>query len=293
MDMDEKRRSLTLREIIGGLIGGAIGIMFAVYEDRDSAVFPVDVNGLPPKSLDSVAITIALAFFFAFMGVVTLKRRQGEAKTFLPVRPRLHRARASTGTSLLIWQLCLVGVVLWGFRHGGWDAASVGITPMHPIEAFAIGFFVYYLFILALQFILTQMGKLTVVRARNLASLAYIWPRSRRQKLYAFVAVCFLNPFTEELLFRGILVHQFHQLIGSLYLPLAVGLLVNLGNHLYQGPQAVFTHVPFYFLTVALLYSPAGLVGCFGFHFAGDWFPVVGMKKGLTLYRADYRKVKR
>jgi membrane protease YdiL (CAAX protease family) len=164
---------------------------------------------------------------------------------------------------------------------------------MHPLEAFGIGFLTYCVLMLLLNKVLTYKGNIATIRAHNLASHAYIWPRSRRDKVYAFFAVCFLNPFTEELLFRGILVHQFDQVIGTPYLPLVVGLLVNLGNHLYQGPQAMLTHIPFYCLAVGMLYSPAGLVGCFGLHFAGDWFPVMGMKKELKSYQRDFRKANR
>lgn len=293
MGMGKKARSLTPREIVGGIIGGAIGILFAMYADADSAMFPIYVSDLPPKSLDLILFTIILVVFFACVGVVTLKRRQAADKTLPPDRPKLRRRISNTGTSLLIWQLLLVGIVLWGFWHGGWDVASVGITPMHPIIAFAIGLLLYCLLALVMQLTLAHMGRLPYVRARNLAAMAYIWPRSPREKVYAFLAVCFVNPFTEEFLFRGILVHQFHQVTDSVYLPVAVGLLATLGNHLYQGPQAMLTHIPFYCLALGLLYSPAGLVGCFGLHFAGDWFPVVNMKKVLQLYQRDFRKAKR
>jgi hypothetical protein len=51
------------------------------------------------------------------------------------------------------------------------------------------------------------------------------------------------------------------------------------GNHIYQGKLQIATHVTFYTIVVALLYSPFGLIGAIGFHFAGDIYPFMSLKR--------------
>jgi hypothetical protein len=93
-------------------------------------------------------------------------------------------------------------------------------------------------------------------------------------------------------MFRGILVHQLGILINNNWLAITLGLFVNIGNHIYQGKLQIATHVTFFTIVVALLYSPFGLIAAIGFHFAGDIYPFMSLKRDALNYR-NRRKNKR
>jgi membrane protease YdiL (CAAX protease family) len=59
-------------------------------------------------------------------------------------------------------------------------------------------------------------------------------PRQKLQKVLLMIDTCILNPVTEELMFRGILVHQLGLYINNHWLAITLGLLVNIGNHIYH-----------------------------------------------------------
>jgi membrane protease YdiL (CAAX protease family) len=98
-----------------------------------------------------------------------------------------------------------------------------------------------------------------------------------------------VNPFTEELIFRGLLVHQFARVGAPLWLAVLVGALVNVANHWYQGRALVRSHLAFYAWSVVLLYSPVGMLGAMGFHFLADIWPSLYQRQMLEEYRAQRR----
>jgi hypothetical protein len=96
----------------------------------------------------------------------------------------------------------------------------------------------------------------------------------------------------EELLFRGVLVYQTSLVLGSAWLPIAAGLAATIGNHWYQGRQAMLFHIPFFAIVVALLFSPLGLAGAIGFHVAGDVLPMFWFRQQLRQFRERHRRVR-
>ena len=192
---------------------------------------------------------------------------------------------------MLLWQMLMSAFLVATFRLDGWNWESVGLTTtLHPLVSLAIGMVDYYGMCVALY------GCMRAARVADLAEdsyfqvLASVWPRSPGQKLLATTAICVFNPIVEELLFRGILVHQFGLILGSATIPILSGLAAHLANHIYQGTWGLATHVPFFMLATALLYSPAGLLGAVGFHVAGDLLPVRGMKNAMLRYRDRHRR---
>ncbi|MGE3630633.1 MAG: CPBP family glutamic-type intramembrane protease, partial [Sandaracinaceae bacterium] len=93
-------------------------------------------------------------------------------------------------------------------------------------------------------------------------------------------------PFTEESITRGILVVMLGHALGSAWLGIAVGLLVNVLVHIYQGRANLTYHVLFYAATVALLYSPVGLAGAIACHLAADLGALVFARRTLEQWRA-------
>jgi membrane protease YdiL (CAAX protease family) len=90
----------------------------------------------------------------------------------------------------------------------------------------------------------------------------------------AFVT-CGMNPIMEELVFRGIAVHLFDVATGLTGLAISMGCMACILLHSYQGIVALPFHVAFYACSIAVLYSPLGLVGCMGLHFVGDLLPTL------------------
>ena len=252
----------------------------------------VEVMGRKPRSLKmptfflvGFAIYLAAFYFYAAYKARRLAQSRDEQS-----RPRLERPPPNFGRRLLVTQTIIICLLLFMFSLGGWNLGSVGFdTAMAIPWAVLIGFGVYFLFIFVLEIFLRRVGLHTMVEDHNLRVHAKLWPRQPAQKMMARVGICCLNPFTEEILYRGILVYQFAEHGTGLPVALALGLIVNLANHAYQGRLALFTHVPFYGLVVAMLFSPLGLWGAIGFHIAGDTVPFIMLRKDLQAYRNRHR----
>jgi hypothetical protein len=75
-----------------------------------------------------------------------------------------------------------------------------------------------------------------------------------------------ISPAIEEVVCRGFLVYLAGELFGSVLLAVAIGLLLSIAEHLYMGPGVVLSVALFYLSTIALLYSPFGLVSALVFH---------------------------
>lgn len=284
--MTKTRIGNVLAVLIG--FGGAFLALVALYADPPFIPAP---NLAAPRNALLTVLVVGLIALLQFAGGLQARR-----KNFGPAspsqRPKLRRARMSTGIQLLRMQLLFIVMLVVFSHHDGWSAKSVGFDSELPaINSLLIGVGLYLVFVVLMSVALKVTGHYERVLDNNLQVLAYLWPRSRRQRLAFVLAACVLNPVVEELLFRGILVHQFDVAIGSPTVPLIVGLAASLGNHAYQGWRAITTHLPFYLIAVALLYSPTGLVGAIGFHFAGDVVPFLAMKRNLRHYRDRYRHV--
>jgi membrane protease YdiL (CAAX protease family) len=89
-----------------------------------------------------------------------------------------------------------------------------------------------------------------------------------------YVSVCVLNPLNEELIYRGVLIFAFGNLIGDFTIVIPAAFLLNLVVHLYQGVGTLLFHALFFLTAVAILFSPLGLLGAVSFHFAGDLIPI-------------------
>jgi membrane protease YdiL (CAAX protease family) len=190
---------------------------------------------------------------------------------------------------LAITQSILV-LTLWGcYAAGGWTAESVGISrSVAPWVAFLGGLWEFGLFVVAGGVVYQMFGNPLRYWRATLRVNAMFRPRGRSRRLIvALVAI--VNPVTEELFFRGLLVHQLAYVGASLWVALAAGALVNAANHTYQGRWAALEHLVFYGCAVGLLYSPLGLVGAIGFHFGADVLPPILYARQLRAYRQARR----
>ena len=216
---------------------------------------------------------------------VCLRRRQP-----LPNRLTNAQLRSFGGRQLLFT------VVLFAtFQSGAWTGASVGIPPQirwpETILAGELGFLAVLIGNLLLLLALRRLGPMRLVAARgNLR----IWPRGRVAKWFAALFIMVFNPFVEELVMRGILIHHWGLMLGSPLLPIAVGFLLNGALHWYQGWRMQTWHAMYFAVAVWLLYSPWGLPAAMAAHVLGDVLPILLLRRNLkSAHNARRRALRR
>jgi membrane protease YdiL (CAAX protease family) len=271
-------------------LGVLFGVAGGVLLSRNIALLPPPNSQAPPGSLRLVAIVLMFGLIHLVVGIQRYRSDRAAALHTPSGRPKLRRQKGSAGHAMLRSQLIFAAIIIYT-AGSHWNMESVGLVPEWSIaNSFGVGFAAYVAFALLLTWLMKATGRLPAIEDNNLRVMAMLWPRARAQKASALVGVCLLNPFIEEFMYRGVLVHQLAYAADALPLALALGLVMNLANHAYQGPLAMTSHLPMYLITAALLYSPTGLWGAFGFHFAGDLAPVKLLRRSLERYRARHRR---
>ncbi len=205
----------------------------------------------------------------------------------------VERPKSSFGFYILWNQISLISFFSITYILG-WDAPSVGLKfEILPVFSLIIGLVCYCIFVLILNKILNLLRVSQIVENDAYLVFVRLIPRQKLQRILFLIAVYILNPITEELIFRGVLVHQLGIYINNYYLAISLGLFVTLGNHIYQGRLHIITHIIFYIFTVTLLYSDVGLVGSIGFHLAGDIYPFMRLKYQVNNYKKRRREKRR
>ncbi len=159
-------------------------------------------------------------------------------------------------------------------------------AELRPVFALPAGFAAYLALAAGYGAASCWLGVEPALHKASMRANARAWPRARSAKLTALVAIAVVNPVIEELLMRGLLVHQWSLLLGSAQIPIAAGLLFNTGLHAYQGWRVQAWHALFFAPAVALLFSPLGLAGGIGAHFAGDTVPLFTLRRRIRRRRS-------
>lgn len=208
-----------------------------------------------------------------------------------PVLPR--RLSAAHLYSFGTRQLLLAAMLAFTFWRGDWTLASVGVSSkthwLDSILAGEIGFLVLMLVYTLLVWLVRLMPLMRMAAVRGNLRL---WPRKRAHKVLACLFIMVFNPFTEELVMRGILIHQWGLILGSAAIPIIVGFVLNALLHGYQGWRMQLWHALFFILAVYLLYSPWGLVAAITAHVFGDVMPFVGLRRNLLRARKEQRRAR-
>jgi membrane protease YdiL (CAAX protease family) len=172
------------------------------------------------------------------------------------------------------------------------DFSDIGIKYNYSfLSSFLIGILIYFIFIAILKLTIRLPKFNSIKNTNNYLVFRQILPRNKSAKLYFIISVCILNPFIEEIIYRGILVYYIGNYFNIYWLSIIIGLVFCLGVHLYQGVYNMYFHLLFYFISVALLFSPLGLVASFGLHFAGDIFPTLNIRKSIKEFRKENKIV--
>ncbi|MBE9212850.1 CPBP family intramembrane metalloprotease [Plectonema cf. radiosum LEGE 06105] len=241
---------------------------------------------LPPSSIIAVCFVLFISAMHLLGGInqrQLIKKQQSEKGL------KIERPKPSLGFSILITQISLILFLIVSYKNG-WNFTSVGLKfEIFPIISLIVGSICYILFTFGLIIILKILKLLEATEDDTYRVMLRLTPRQKLPKILFLIGVCIFNPITEELMFRGILVHQLGLFINNHLLAIALGLFINLGNHIYQGKLQIATHIIFYLIAIALLYSPFGLIGAIGFHFAGDIYPFISLKRSAINYRNRIR----
>ena len=196
--------------------------------------------------------------------------------------------RRGQGLGHLFWQSLAFFWLVFSLLDGAWAWSDVGVSPEgNPALGFCIGLFLYapFLLVARLAWAVLRIG---LSPDANFQVMRMHWPRDPFEKRLVVLSA-FVNPFTEEVIFRGFFVFQLSQHLGSLKLALVIGLALCLLLHLYQGFASLPEHALVYAIVVCLLYSPLGLPGAIGFHLAGDVLPLIMLKRDLRSWRERNR----
>lgn len=191
-------------------------------------------------------------------------------------------------------QLLFVAVLGLAWIYGGWTRDSVGIPAdirwADTILAGEIGFLAVLLVNLAALWLTRQLAPMRHVAARGNLRL---WPRGRGAKWLAALFIMGFNPFVEELVMRGVLIHQWGVILGSPVVPIIVGFLLNALLHIYQGWRMQMWHGLFFTVAVTLLYSPWGLPAAMVAHVFGDVLPLMTLRNQLRYVRRKRQRERR
>ncbi|NNE68037.1 MAG: CPBP family intramembrane metalloprotease [Pyrinomonadaceae bacterium] len=240
--------------------------------------------------MDSSLIAILLAFAFAALSaVIALRFYWTVGRTGV----RMPRATLSSGYQILAQQAVVLAVILAFGYFSDLNLNSLGYSStVGPLLAFVLGLAIYGVVLVFVEVASHFLGIRERLHDLSYETMRLIWPRNPEQKLAAFAGVCIMNPFTEEVLFRGVLVFLLGEYTGNFILAAVIGLLLSLAAHMYQGGWSIPFQLVFHATAVLIVLSPLGLVACIGFHFAGDLVPVMLLKKSMIEWRNRNRNRK-
>ncbi len=231
--------------------------------------------------MSSTVLAVALGYqaLLVCMSVRAWRQRPAGAA---PRRARRPDDRWAAG---LIQQRVVELSALWsGWMDHGWTLAGVGLAPAVPAPAAVLAGVGLYLPVLVLVGLAVR--RWGAERDTVVACLG-LWPRSRLGKAVTLLGLT-INPFTEEVIARGLLVFALSSRTGPVA-AVSLGLVLCLGTHLYQGARVLPFHALMYGLFVGLTFSPLGLWGAIGLHLAADLMPWLLLGDALERDRAARR----
>ena len=238
----------------------------------------------------------AVVFFLAYVGMLAVTQALAHWKRARdPSVPRLPRRLTHRHLARFAGrQLLFVAVLAFAWSRGEWSLESVGIPRsirwLETILAGEIGFLAVILANLLVLWLARALPAMRLVAARgNLR----VWPRGRAAKIVAAVFIMGFNPFVEELVMRGVLIHQWGAMLGSPAIPIGVGFFLNAALHWYQGWRMQLWHAQFFAVAVLLLYSPWGLPAAMVAHVFGDVLPLMLLGRSLKRAHAARRRTLR
>ena len=239
--------------------------------------------------MNSSQVLIIVTFLFALLGsVVAVNFWWNAPETDGELPPRRP---ITTGYQIFTQQIVVLAAIAGFAYFGGFNLEDIGAsTTIHPVLAFVAGLAVYAAILASIELSAQWLGLRDRLHDLSFETMRMIWPRNRVQKVFAFVGVCFLNPVTEEVVYRGALVYHFGEYTNSFLIAGLIGFVLSLAAHMYQGSWSLPFQAMFHGAAVLMILSPLGLFACFGLHFAGDLVPVATMRSNMIEWRERRRR---
>lgn len=241
------------------------------------------------------AIFFPLCLYVILLSVIS---GAGQLRQSLKTKPNIFaslppRKADTIIPNFLALKLILAIAIIAYFLFTDADPSDFGFANLGLLWplAFLAGVAAYFVFIYAYTAVTQLSGIHDTLVAEAYAGARSLWPRSAR-KQNMLRAVLTINPFTEELVYRGVLVYYAGNLFERPITFIVVGLAVCLLAHVYQGLRMLWFHFGFYFLAIVLLFSPLGIVGAFGAHLAGDYYPLTKFREQMNAYRSERRRLR-
>ncbi|MDH3494517.1 MAG: CPBP family glutamic-type intramembrane protease [Acidobacteriota bacterium] len=235
------------------------------------------------------ALLILITVLFAALSAIIAVRFYWQNRNTTHIRR--PRTALASGSQILVQQVVVLIAIILFTVFGGFGLYDLGASrTIHPVFSFVIGFGVYFVVLGVIEAAAAGLGIRERLHQLSYDTMRMIWPRDPNQKILAFLAVCLLNPFTEEVIYRGVLVHHLGGLIENIFAAVLIGFVLSIAAHMYQGSWSIPFQMAFHSVAILLLLSPLGLIACFGFHFAGDLVPVMLLKKSMHERRERFRK---
>lgn len=210
--------------------------------------------------------------------------RPSRALRLRPLPRRLSPAQLAFGGAI---RILFATTLCVSWRAGAWNAAAVGLHHSSILVAILVGELGYLALVLLYGGVVVAIGNKLRMRVAAVRGNLRIWPRGRTAKAFAILFIMVMNPFVEELVMRGILIHQWGIVLGSAAVPIAVGFVLNASLHAYQGWRMQLFHALFFAFVVILLYSSFGLASAITAHVFGDVLPILHLRRNQLRARAD------
>ena len=183
------------------------------------------------------------------------------------------------------WYLMLLGMIVWAFCTGMIDNKSIGLRLDSPVRSLVYGWLGWA--VVQVASMLLQQFRAAEYRLSEFVRLQrFLWPRSRWGRLGVIVSLC-LNPITEEVMTRGVMVVLLSTASGSVAVGVAVGMAICLLNHLYQGWRSLPGHAIYFAVTAILAFTEGGLGAAIVCHFIADLTPVVRSREYMRWIRFE------
>lgn len=221
------------------------------------------------------------------------------ARSFLRGRYRhALSATASSGTCRVatqdvvggfVRQLIFLAWFTWVFASGQLDPTDVNVHWSKLVGGIAQGATVWALYVW-LHWLSSRHPRSRKDFRDLVRSIGLLWPRSRTGQVLMRITLL-LNPFTEEIAARGVMVVLVSKVSGSMPLALGIGLVSCLLTHIYQGLRALPGHTLYYLIAIGLTLGKWGLPAAIALHFCANQRLFLGNRmKWLRKLRAQSQR---
>jgi hypothetical protein len=215
------------------------------------------------------------------------RRRRLRVRGRLPPRPEKVPL-----ASFAAWQGGLVLALAWCTLTHRYSPESIGVSStVSPVTALLTGVGEFYVYKELLQLVVPALGMQRFF-GRGVEGIARVIPKGRLAYAIALFLCVFVAPIAQALVYRALLVQQTMVIGVAPALAQLLGIGTSVLQFSYLGKRGIATGILAYVASVALLFSPVGLLGTLGFHYANAADSFLGYGPRLRAYR-DYRRAYR